>query len=123
MSKTISKKPEPLVIDATGMSLGRVASMAAKALRGKDSAAFQRHTLPGVNVKITNAKSMRVLERKLINKKYARYSGYPGGLRFESLQDLVAAKGYREAIREAIHGMIPNNKLRPEIMKNLTITE
>jgi len=123
MNKTNAKKLESLLIDATGMSLGRVASMAAKALRGKNSTAFQRHTLPRVAVKITNAKAMRVLERKLINKKYARYSGYPGGLRFESLQDLVAAKGYREAIREAIHGMIPNNKLRPEIMKCLTISE
>ena len=54
---------------------------------------------------------------------YKKYSGYQGGLKIENLEMLAARRGYSEGLKRAIKGMIPNNKLRPELMKRLTISE
>lgn len=110
-------------IDAKGKSLGRVASEAAKVLMGKDSAAYEPHMLQGDGVHITNAAQIALTEKKLKQKQYARYTGYPGGLKFESLERVIAKKGYEEAFRKAVYGMLPNNKLRARMMKQLKVTE
>ena len=110
-------------IDASGMTIGRVASAVAMALMGKDEPTFERHTITGGKVTIANAAKIKIDPRKLDTVKYAQYSGYPGGLRYESLKQVLEKKGIEEVLRRAVYGMLPGNKLRPEIMKNLTVTE
>lgn len=110
-------------IDATGITLGRVASKAAVALMGKDAPSFERHEMTGGMVTIVNAGKIKIDPRKLETKLYEHYSGYPGGFREESLAQLLEKKGIEEALRRAVYGMLPGNKLRPRIMKNLIITK
>ena len=110
-------------INAEGMVVGRVASKAAICLMGKDSAAFERHMITGGEVVIENAGKIKIDPRKLDTVKYAHYSGYPGGLRYETLAKCLDKKGIEEVLRRAVYGMLPNNKLRSEIMKKLTVKE
>ncbi len=110
-------------IDAAGRALGRVATEAAIALRGKNQPNFERHLLSKVMVTITNARQVKITGTKLTGKIHSRYSGYPGGLSHLSLEQLIAKKGYAEPLRLAIYGMLPSNKLRAKMMNNLTITE
>ena len=110
-------------IDAQGMTIGRVASEAAKVLMGKNDPSFERHMVTGSAVTIANASKITIDPRKLDTVKYAQYSGYPGGLRYESLGEVLAKKGIEEVLRRAVKGMLPANRLRPVIMKNLTVTE
>ena len=110
-------------INATGKTLGRVASETAKILRGKAEVSFERHIVPNISVTITNASKVKIMDKKLKEKIYDRYSGYPGGRHEETMGDLAKRKGYSELFMMAVNGMIPNNKLRPHIMKQLIITE
>lgn len=117
------KNPE-YIIDATGKSLGRVATEAAVALRGKDKVTFQKNMTGDVIVKITNASKMaQVSHDKKESKIYHHYSGYPGGMIVSKAKDVVAKKGNKELFRLAVHGMLPTNKLRPIMMKNLIVEE
>lgn len=109
-------------VDAKGRSLGRVASEAASALLGKKSVQYVKNKVLLVEVTITNAGSLVIAEKKMQQKEYVRYTGYPGGLRTTSLQMLKDKKGIEEVLRKAVDGMIPRNKLRKERMKRLTIT-
>lgn len=119
---TKAEKKEYL-IDATGKALGRVASEAAKVLRGKDTTDFVKHLAPKVTVKITNASKLDVTQKKLRGKIYTHYTGHPGGLRETSLAHLVEKKGWVEPVKKAVYGMLPANRLRAVMMKNLIITE
>lgn len=110
-------------IDATNKKLGRVASDAAAMLMGKDSIAFARHILTDVKVEVTNASKLNVDDTKKRTKIYQRYSGYPGGQREISLQKISDTKGLKEAVRIAVRGMLPPNRLRAKMLKNLTITD
>ena len=110
-----------ITIDAKDKTLGRVASEAATALRGKTSASFERNAVADVKVKIVNVSGMHIPEGKRKGKAYVRYTGYPGGLRSRTLEEMIEKKGIEEPIKLAVYGMIPNNKLRPIIMKNLII--
>ncbi len=110
-------------IDATGKKIGRVASEAAVILMGKKDPSFEKHTATPLKLTIENASKLSVDPRKLETMKYAMYSGYPGGLRFDTLAKVIGKKGYSEVLNRAIKGMIPANKLRPVIMKNLSIKE
>lgn len=110
-------------IDATDKTLGRVASQAAKLLRGKNEVTFERHLAPNIKVVIANTSKAKITDRKMREKVYDHYSGYPGGYRTETMADLARRKGVVELFRVAVHGMIPNNKLRSIIMKRLTVTE
>ncbi len=110
-------------IDAAGKKLGRIASDAAAILRGKNSVTYARNEVADVTVEITNASKLALTEKKLGEKEYRTYSGFPGGLKSEMLGALVARKGAAEALRRAVYGMIPGNKLRSKIIKNLVITE
>jgi large subunit ribosomal protein L13 len=111
------------VIDATGKSLGRIATEAATVLMGKHTPAFAKNKVGGEETKIVNASKLRVSGTKADTKIYSRYTGYPGGLRQETFQELVNRSGTREALRKAIYGMLPGNRLRPHRMKLLTIEE
>jgi small subunit ribosomal protein S9 len=110
-------------IDAAGRPLGRVASEVAHLLRGKGSPSFERHLLPAVKVTVVNVSKLSITGRKLVGKTYRRYSGYPGGLKFVTLGQLITKKGHREAVKLAVRGMLPANKLRPKIMKNLSLID
>lgn len=111
-------------IDAGGQTLGRVASAAAKALMGKTRADYTPHIESGVKVTIVNASKIYTREKKRTQKMYTTYSGYPGGLRYESMNQLIARKGGNgEALRRAISRMLPRNTMKTARLKNLTITE
>ena len=111
-------------IDATGKSLGRVASKAAKLLLGKESATdYARNKAISIEVEITNASKAKFTEKKLRETLHERYSGYPGGLKQLSAALVADKKGFSELFKLAVYGMLPGNKLRPLRMKNLTITE
>ncbi len=108
-------------IDAAGKPLGRIATEAASVLMGKHSTAFARNKTADVSVRIVNAAKMRVTEKKGREKTYRRYTGYPGGLKEETLAALVTRRGHAEALTKAIRGMMPRNRLRPVALKNLSI--
>ena len=110
-------------IDASGRTLGRVASEAAKALMGKTSAAYTPHHLPTTTVTITNASKLYVRDAKALVKRIQSYSGYPGGQRTESMKSLTTRRGYGVAVRLAISSMLPKNTQKVQRMKNLTIHE
>lgn len=113
---------ESYTIDASGKVLGRVASEAAVALRGKRRPDFERHRLPSVRVNIVNASKIKLSETKRKSKIYYHYSGWPGGLKLRTLESLIEKKGYAEPLRLALKGMLPANKLRSRLLKNVTIT-
>lgn len=110
-------------IDAKGKTIGRIASAAAKLLMGKDSPMFERHIAGTNTVMITNAAKVKIDPKKLTTKLYEKYSGYPGGFREDTLAHVIEKKGYGEVFKLAVYGMLPANKLRPKIMKNLIVTE
>lgn len=110
-------------IDAQKKSLGRVASEAARVLRGKDAVDFTPHEEPNATVKIINVSYLAISEKKKGEKIYRRYTGYNSGLKEESLERLLRRKGHAEALRRAIKGMLPANKLRKRMLTNLTIEE
>jgi len=123
MEKKIEKEKKEYTIDATDKALGRVASEAAEVLRGKDTTAFVKHLVPKVTVKIINAGKLDVTQKKMREKIYHHYSGHPGGMKNTSLAHLIEKKGWAEPIKKAVYGMLPANRLRAVIMKNLIITE
>ncbi len=107
-------------INAAGKSLGRVAAEAAKMLMGKTSADYTPNIRSDVKVTISNVSKLTTREKKLVQTKFTRYTGYPGGLKTLSLQQLNETKP-GEALRRAIERMMPRNTFRTERMKNLTI--
>ena len=109
-------------IDATNKRLGRVASKAASLLMGKNRSNFVRNAAPkDVIVEIMNGAKCVIPRKKMRDTKYTRYSGYPGGLRIMSMEQVVAKKGYGGLFRIAVRGMLPNNKLRPGMLKRLIV--
>ncbi len=110
-------------IDATEKTLGRLSSEVAALLIGKNKLDFARNVLSGNTVTVINAGKLKVSPKKLQEKFYSRYSGYPGGLKELSMAHVVEKKGYSEAITIAVKGMLPDNKLKKGMMKALTVTE
>ena len=111
------------IIDAQGKKLGRVASQAATFLMGKNRSDFARNKIADAKVKIVNASKLDIKNRKIETKSYKSFSGYPGGLKTTSMKKAISDKGYKEVLKKAVYGMLPTNKLRPLMMKNLIITE
>ncbi|MDD5318453.1 MAG: uL13 family ribosomal protein [Candidatus Pacebacteria bacterium] len=110
-------------IDAKNKKLGRVATQAAMVLMGKNEPTFRKNTVADVKVLITNASLISLDEVKAKNTTHMTYSGYPGGEKILSSKELVAKKGYEALFIKAIKGMLPTNKLRDVMLKNLTVTE
>jgi large subunit ribosomal protein L13 len=110
------------IIDAKGKRLGRVATEAASVLLGKNTTSFVKNLAADVTVKVTNAKLLDVTEKKG-KETFATYSGYPGGLKKETLAHLGNRRGYSEVVRRVVAGMLPKNKLHKPRMKNLEVTE
>ena len=105
-------------IDVKGKSLGRAASEAAAILRGKNRPDFVPRLVPEIKLKILNAGEINIREEKKEKKVYKRYSGYPSGLKEIRMKDILA-KDSREVFRKAVWGMLPKNKLRSKLIKNL----
>ncbi len=120
---TTASTSRTYTIDATNKRLGIVATEAAKVLLGKDQPDFAKHLVAPVTVTIINAAKLDVTEKKKQEEVYQTYSGYPGGLRNETLGHLGDRRGYAEVLRRTIGGMLPNNKLKKPMLKNLVITE
>ena len=76
-----------------------------------------------VTVTIENAKKLRIPEKKVLEKTYVRYTGYPGGLRTMKLSEFIEKKGIGEVLKKTVDGMLPRNKLRKERMKRLNVSE
>lgn len=107
-------------IDATNQSLGRLASKIALLLRGKTKATFEPNLLPTEKVTVTNADRMKITGKKLDQKTYYHYSGYPGGMKARNLGTLME-KDSRRVLKLAVYRMLAQNRLRDKIIKNLTI--
>src|SRR2546428_1703506 len=106
------------VVDADGATLGRLATEVAAILRGKHKATFSPHLDTGDPVIVVNASKVRVTGNKLQAKKYVRHSGYPGGLRSETLEQLLARRP-EEVVRRAVRGMLPRNRLGQQMSRKL----
>jgi large subunit ribosomal protein L13 len=110
-------------IDAQGQKLGRIASEIASILIGKKSADFQKNEIADVKVEVINASKMDITEKKARTAIYTNYSGFPGGLKTRTLEEVATRKGYAEVLEIAVAGMIHRNKLKDKILKNLIIKE
>jgi large subunit ribosomal protein L13 len=108
------------VVDATGLRLGTLASRIALVLEGKHKPTYATHMDTGDHVIVLNAGRIDVGRGKAEQKLYSRHSGYPGGLRQESLGDLLARRP-EEVIRRAVKGMLPRNKLGVQQLRKLKI--
>ena len=117
-SKTVNK--EWLHIDAEGQTLGRLASEVAKLLRGKHKPNFTPHVDCGDNVIITNAEKVVLTGNKWADKTYIRHTGYPGGQRSLTAQELKE-KNPAGVVEKAVKGMLPKNKLGAELFRNLKV--
>ena len=123
--RTYTTKPEDIqrqwfVIDATGLTLGRLATQIATVLKGKHKPIYSPHMDTGDFVIVVNAHKVRVTGRKLDQKFYYRHSGYPGGLKEISLRDQLNRHPDR-VLRFAVRGMLPKNRLGRQMIKKLKI--
>ena len=127
--KTISANKETVqkewvVVDATDQVVGRFCSKVAKMLRGKYKPNFTPNVDCGDNVIIINAEKVRFTGKKETDKIYTRYTGYPGGQRFNTPADLRTRKnGIDKMLRHGIKGMLPKGILGRSLMDNLFIFE
>ena len=108
------------VVDARGQTLGRLASKIAPILKGKHKTIYTPHLDCGDFVIVVNAEKVRVTGRKLDQKFYHRYSGYPGGLTSISLRDQLE-KHPERVLQAAVRGMLPKNRLGRRMIKKLKI--
>jgi len=106
-----------LLVDASGQTLGRLATQIADALRGKRKPVYTPHIDTGDFVIVVNAEKIVVTGAKRSEKRYYRHSGYPGGLRVRTFQEMLDRRP-EEIIRRAVRGMLPRNRLaRKQITK------
>ena len=109
-----------LVVDATGQTLGRLATQIADALRGKNKPTYTPHVDTGDFVIVVNAEKISVTGNKLADKKYYRHSGYPGGLKVRTLAEQLERRP-EEVIRKAVKGMLPRNRLARKQLTKLKV--
>jgi len=109
-----------LVVDATDVVLGRLASVVAQRLRGKNKPVFTPHLDTGDFVIIVNADKVRLTGRKIEHKTYFRHSGYPGGARLTDLSKMIKDKP-EMVIEHAVRGMLPHNRLGRSQLKKLKV--
>ena len=122
---TVMQKKEEVVrnwyeIDAEGKILGKLAAEIAVKLMGKHKVSYTPHVDGGDFVVVTNAEKIAVTGNKLLAKKYYRHSGYPGGLKTRSLEEMLAKQPI-EVIRKAVERMLPKNKLGSQMIGRLKI--
>lgn len=108
------------IIDVSGKRLGKIAAEIAVLLKGKHKANYLPNVFSGEKVIVVNSDQLDIEPHKAETKKYFHYSGYPGGISEISLKKLFA-KDSRKVIWNAVYGMLPKNKLRNVMLKNLEI--
>ena len=109
-----------VVIDATDLALGRLASRVALVLRGKNKPGYTPHVDCGDNVIVINAEKVALSGKKMTDRVYTRYTGYPGGQRFTTPEEILSKKP-TELVRRAVKGMLPKTRLGADILNNLFI--
>jgi large subunit ribosomal protein L13 len=114
------RQREWLVVDATGQTLGRLATRIADALRGKNKPEYTPHVDTGDFVIVVNAEKISVTGNKLADKKYYRHSGYPGGLKVRTLAEQLERRP-EDVIRKAVKGMLPRNRLARKQLTKLKV--
>jgi len=115
---TVNK--EWVIVDAEGAALGRLATVVASTLRGKHKTNFTPHVDCGDNVIVINADKVTLSGNKWADKQYVRHTGYPGGQRSVTAQNLLKKKPI-SLVEEAVKGMLPKNRLGKAIYKNMHI--
>ena len=108
------------LVDAKDKVLGRLATRIASMLKGKHKVQYTAHVDGGDGVVVVNCEKIRVTGNKLKEKMYKRYSGYPGGLKLESLESLLKRRPH-EVLKHAVKGMLPKNKLGRRMIKRLKV--
>ena len=123
--KTVSANKETaekkwLVVDAEGQKLGRLASKVAYLIRGKHKPNFTPHADCGDNVIVINAEKVTLSGNKWAEKTYVRHTGYPGGQRFTTAEELLN-KHPERLVEKAVKGMLPKNRLGRELFRNMKV--
>lgn len=108
------------LVDAAGKTLGRLATKVAKTLIGKEKTCYAKDQIAGDQVIVINAKSVYVTGKKPEQKIYNHYSGYPGGIKFYSFEELLE-KNPEQIIERAVSRMLPKNKLGREMLRRLRV--
>jgi large subunit ribosomal protein L13 len=107
-------------VDATGMRVGTLASKLAEILLDKSNVHMRAYLIPRVKLVVTNAAKIDATERRRISKLYTRYSGYPGGLTINTMDEILE-KNPARAIELAVKGMLPKNRRGNAILANLYV--
>jgi large subunit ribosomal protein L13 len=110
------------IIDAENQVVGRLATLIANMIRGKHKASFTPHANTGDKVIVLNADKIRFTGKKMDDKVYLHYTGYPGGQRSVTPAKLLVKKP-TEVLKLAVYGMLPGNKLRKDFLSNLYLYE
>ncbi len=123
--KTYSQKSSEIsrewyLIDASTLPLGKLAVVIADKLMGKSKVTYTPHTDNGDYVVVINAKNIKVTGDKMTDKMYYRHSGFPGGIKALRLEEVIE-KDPSYAIKEAVKGMLPKNKLAADRLARLRI--
>jgi len=123
--RTYSAKPGEVqrnwwIVDAQGKNLGRLASEIATVLRGKNKPQYTPHVDTGDFVVVVNAEKVAVTGNKMTGKVYYRHSGYPGGLRSRTLEEMLERRP-TEVLRKAVKGMLPKNRLAARQLTKLKV--
>ena len=119
-AKTETVKRDWYVVDAAGKTLGRLSSELASRLRGKHKPVYTPHVDTGDYLVVINAEKIAVTGKKLTDKLYHRHSGYPGGLKTRTLNDMLERRP-EEVIRLAVKGMLPRNRLARKQLTKLKV--
>lgn len=120
IAKTAEIERKWYVVDATDLTLGRLASEVAAILRGKNKPIFTPHIDTGDNVIIVNAEKVKFTGKKLDQKLYRRHSEYTGGFKEITLKQMMEKKP-EEVVRHAVKGMLPKNALGKNMLKKLHV--
>jgi large subunit ribosomal protein L13 len=120
VAKPTDRERNWLLVDANGLTLGRVATQIADMLRGKRKPEYTPHIDTGDFVVVVNAEKIHVTGNKLEQKIYYRHSGYPGGLRQRTLAEQLQRRP-EEVIRKAVKGMLPKNRLAAAQLRKLKV--
>jgi len=120
MAKNTDVEREWFVVDASEYELGRLATRIATVLRGRHKTTYTPHVDTGDFVVVVNAKQVRLTGNKLDQKRYHRYSGYPGGLKSIDART-VREEDPERMIRQAVKGMLPKNRLSRQIINKLKV--
>jgi large subunit ribosomal protein L13 len=123
--KTVSANKETVekewyIVDAENVVLGRLASVVAMVLRGKHKPSFTPHVDCGDNVIVINAEKIKLTGKKMTDKQYVRHSGYPGGQRFQTPEDLLSKKP-TAVVERAVKGMLPKSRLGSVMFRNVFV--